>query len=1399
MLVPLFYVLRCILWPGSLRFGTRLGLFWVGLFLIVGRCTPLNFGQSIGVWCCSFAVMHGGARLLCSRHLSLDCDVASLIFGLCGFGAWLSGDLWTCAVLYGALASAFFGFSTISAAAPIRTSQARHPWHKLKADRRYHALRCRGLMLCILICSPLGGASHGVEQSRNSGMDQPEHWREEVGPKGTVLINPFVLAQDQYDEPLSLMQASANAREAGRSAIMIPRVPQMRSAQGLQPIEECGARPLLLQEVCLPAYHRRIAVFHGDLVEGSEPLIFQVDSRVFRPLLDAQIKQAVGLDAITADLLAIVSAFPDLPLEQYVLRPARLPWFLQNVPIRNVGTSVSFQVLQLARDDYCHDIIAAVARRLHLPVIPEAEMCTCAPGHFVADSQPLMHPQCDTITWQSGASPGDRVSHPATPSTARSMELEAGTSGGNSPRAHAAVITPNGLIHAELPAFRPDPDCIRILRAQFPELLTLHVRRLRFPLAGLPVTQFLAHDQSDVGMHTLVADLRDSDLGLLAVSVPRFTTCRTLVEAVTRVHARILDEEAILREVDAGGQACFLHDHAARPHVLLDLEPFDVFRLHVMSQGQDLPDERGVAPRRSTSRLPLLGALACPAQLRLWCLLTLVWDGPLLVHAARASSAPPHRADRRVRAPVPMMAFPSQASQATHAAIQSELLSAGRLLTPNLSPSLLGSEDPRIVTFKVWFPEGSFFRQYLVGLSWDDIRAGLLGVSLVRDRACLLPVMAPPDHTAVHLVATSCNILHSTILVRYHDVWTCLDVDWRNPANAIFEWGMARDGHQCVRIDCAHRGKLRHGDVCVLVPNYAALDPPLLDVSTHSLVMPRGCSWQQGSRQQVFPLIQPAQPHLWLPRMYGVSARETAANMLTRALPATADSLTLLDVPPQLMGLPGPILLASTRGAICTLVWLHDSHEGPQLGAAFAVTGIFPNRDDLLRALQCLPGEAATLWHQVEAAHLEWRYSQTISLADSNAVVAEVVVATANMRAALTVTGGESLSSETQPSQFRPGTQSVDGQLSSLSSGEHDPCVAAPGMQAPGTLRVVYCSGLQISCVVPCDARYIPWGLIVGDQIFTSCTPQVAWAEIATVAGVSVLALQGAAVSVEGVFWHWPDEPSGLRFACGLFIPGGLSVPTHTDCHTIIAPLHRPYSAPGHSADPHPAVSSCTCRPWVRMFYIGNLLSASLCSHRPLFLPVLLGILTAGMHSEAPPDQTEGQTRAGAAEASSMQLQERPLVRPRVQSLCVPSPAFLSMTDLVACLSDAAAVNTVVRIWRPCCGPAAIGLSHALTEAHVLDWLKAQGRTVFRIPLTLCVPRQLLGVGGLCASRAAGNTSDQSRCHRWEYLQRSNLMALLARLWLTTDILAIMPCRLEHELESVRVSQTCLVFSLAPG
>ena len=220
----------------------------------------------------------------------------------------------------------------------------------------------------------------------------------------------------------------------------------------------------------------------------------------------------------------------------------------------------------------------------------------------------------------------------------------------------------------------------------------------------------------------------------------------------------------------------------------------------------------------------------------------------------------------------------------------------------------------------------------------------------------------------------------------------------------------------------------------------------------------------------MFPLIQPAQPHLWLPRMYGVSARETAVNMLTRALPATADSLTLLDVPPQLMGLPGPILLASTRGAICTLVWLHDSHEGPQLGAAFAVTGIFSQREDLLRALQCLPGEAATLWHRVEFANLEWRYSQTISLVDSNAVVAEVVVATANMRAALTLTGGDSLSSETSPYQFRPGSQSVlDGQFSSLSSGDYDPCVAAPGMQAPGTLRVVYCSGPPVWCRVTPD------------------------------------------------------------------------------------------------------------------------------------------------------------------------------------------------------------------------------------------------------------------------------------------------------------------------------------------
>ena len=417
MLLPLFYVLKRGSWPDPTGHSLRWGLFWVGLLFAAGMCTPLNPLHSVGVWCCSLVILHGGVHLLSScyscpahfpslAHPTGDNHVASaqaswvrdatwygaaasLISGACCIGAWLSGDIWVCATLYGALATGIWGFF-VAPVAPIRVSHVRQPWHKLRADRRYHALRCRGLILCLILCSPVGGVAQGAGQNRSRWTDQPDYWSGRDGQGSPT--TPASLAQVHHDELTSLMQANA-AHDAVRRAVIFPKVPQMRSAQGLQPIEECGARPLLLQEVCLPAYCRRVAVFHGELVEGTEPLIFQVDSRVFRPFLDTQIKQAVGLDAISADLLALVSAFPDLPPEQYVLRPTRLPWFLQQVPIRTVDPGVSFQVLQLARDGFCHDIIAAAARRLHLPVIPEAEMCTCLPGSFVADSQPLLHHQ----------------------------------------------------------------------------------------------------------------------------------------------------------------------------------------------------------------------------------------------------------------------------------------------------------------------------------------------------------------------------------------------------------------------------------------------------------------------------------------------------------------------------------------------------------------------------------------------------------------------------------------------------------------------------------------------------------------------------------------------------------------------------------------------------------------------------------------------------------------------------------------------------------------------------------------------------------------------------------------------------------------------------------------------
>ncbi|CAE7552998.1 unnamed protein product [Symbiodinium natans] len=1187
-------------------------------------------------------------------------QVLGLLLAAMGCGLALAPCLLMVVVAW--LPIGVFLLGLLSPALPPQHTR-REPWCKNKRTRETAVKQMKGCFFLCLLFSPVGAS--GLPKIHN-----PEHVRQE---EGVVSMPDNNEADDSF-----MMQVAGQAHFNRIPAWSLSRVPRIRIRRELHPLEEVGARPLAMQELCTATYTRKLAVFHGGVVEGPEPILFRVDSRLFRPALDEAIVQALGISADAVDVLMLASPFDSVTREQYVLRPRAFPWYAQAVPVLVRGELDSFHVLQAARDEQCHDLVAAAALLTQMQSIPEAEQCQCVEGTFVADSQPLLQPRCDAIVWTPIALK-QRLSEASAHSPYADMHSNQGPP--SQTLLSCVIITANGIIHALTPAFAPDSETFRFLRGEFPELASLTMRRMRYALTDLPPTQFLAFRREELGRHSLVVDLRALDLGLLTLTVPRYISCSQILDVTARDHARILDTAAMHEHVMSGDYICLLHDQAVGPDVMLDVAGFDLLRAyrHTLVEVPIGSDSENAASRgASLAKALLIAAAPLRGPVGSMCLLLVVGASQAL--AGRAASAPPHRSGRLQRVPAPPCNLPNKASQATHAAIQRELLASGKLLTPVISPSPLGNDDPREVTFKLWHPGRVLTRCYPAQWPWFDVHADLLETVSALGRYVVLPAAATPDHRAVHMVAISSADTHSTILVARAGSWKCLDVDWRNPAADIHAWVESLDGTHSYRIDCAHRGRMRHGDVCVVVDTFQSASPTLLDISTLSLTMPVGCSWTRTIGRQVFPLLQAGQPHLWLPRVQGVTARDTAMDMLHTLRSPNPETTHLLDVPPYLLGLPGPILLAAPRGGMCTLVWLHDCHECVPHGVAFAVEGVFPSRADLLYALRELPGAAAAIWLRATEMFLLWGPSESLHSADNEAVVAEIVTASVDMRLLLSHSRTDSLSSAphmgAQGMASMPGPQEArSSQISSLDSSLADPCIPTLGIPDEGTLHVVYCGAIQTSCVVPCPSRRMPWALIIGDEIRTACTDQTSWAEVATVADLSVLDLQGVAVVLDGFRWMWPEPITHLGHACGTLLR---RTPNKDS---------RCYVESEHTLPPSPlqARSSCGGMRLAKWAQLVAWTASAPCTGR--WLPIAL-LVNAAMAMVVPVDPTAA----------------------RPPLMCVPPPGFLLFVDVLNCfLQHPPVEGTLLRIWRPCRGPAVYQFRQQVDLDNLSTWLREQG------------------------------------------------------------------------------------------
>ena len=1054
-------------------------------------------------------------------------------------------------------------------------------------------------------------------------------------------------------------------------------VPQIRNLADLAPVEEVGARPMVLQDLLEPAFVRRVAVFHGGLSEGSEPCLLQVDARLFRPTLDQALLTALGLSPSEATVIQLQTTFPTLPTEQFVIRSRSLPWYMHAVPVGSLLHSWVFVVVVTPRDATCMHVVREALQRGSQQAT-SAHACTCHPGSYTAEEQPLLAPSCDAVILSNHEATlplGDlRVAQVGlTQLVAGSMSLEN--------QSGAMVFTDNGWIQLDFPAH--DPVTPPLLGRRFPDLPGLHLSQLPFPLPGFPTAQFVASPSDPANGLSLVVDLRACQLGVVVVPTPRFSCCRDVAQAAVRRWALDAHQPYEAHEIDWGWWTCFLHDQPVHADSLLDLSPFLSLSLAPTPRANS-PEGLPTFSQADGAIRHVLGSqlfmLFCALRLYDWAILVPLATCMQPTAAARGHSAPPMRPGRLYgRTAQASEQIGQPASAATHAAIHADLMASGRLSTPSLSPSPLGDDDPRVVHFMIWSPQIVWSTHFPAYQSWGRVLTTIMRDHRVDGKLALLPIASPPDFTHVHLVAVTGHRDVATIIIRLQEHFYCVEVQPLSAGAQVHQWARDRLGHDVFRVDCSFHGLTRHGDVCTVVVAAQHLRPTLLDISTFSLAFRDNTAHTGSVRRHVFPLLQPEAPHLWLPITLGVPARETVNNMLNFVRPTSDAPILIIDLPPHTLGHPPhPVLLAAPQGSICTVVWLVDRWDAHNLGAAFAIRGVFATHDELLQSLEALPGNPGAVRTKAGRIGIQWWPKTQVCQSNGGAVICEVITAAMIGRQALTWLDENSLSSAPPYARLAASNPleevSVASSWSTSSLGAAaEICSSYPGLDDPtGTLRAVFCAPLRITCVVPCRHDKIAWALVVEETVFGLCTTSVDWAAVATVSGRLLPDMREAVVQIGPTTVHWPAPLYEAAYTCGILHFRSSAVAE--DCsreaeHTLLLP---------HNSAPTLACAWCSL-----------LLPAWAFVHRR---PGLGLLLTAPL------------LRLGHAMI--------PISNPTQASVhaAVAAPLFLTLDEVTSTWQQQALpMDEIIRIWLSCQGPLTFSLAQILGGPDVRTRLLARG------------------------------------------------------------------------------------------
>ena len=972
-----------------------------------------------------------------------------------------------------------------------------------------------------------------------------------------------------------------------------------------------------------PAYLKDICIFKPNEDPCHQVLV--ADIRLSGPLLGSWICRAFGLQDSEWSCRRLCEPLPALPSEQYVLSPRSLLWHRSLIPVdlRPIGGPV--RLCEAMRCQPCGDIVLQALAGLPTVSVRDGFVCRCSHGWFEPSAYLTLLPYGDSLqVWSPQNMPSATVPLPddSLPVTATiedrfalSLERTPGTEVAfhEVVGATAVVLGVNGHVYADVPTFA-DHQIIRsaalqaYLRHERGSQEALHFVRIMPPLQGLPTIQFAAVQCGGTDVPAVV-DMRPLGGGLVALCVVDRALPYHCVEAAVRQYGDPDPQRPLHSQLQAG---TVLVLHRERVIDAFSSPAPGSLRAYVLIRKQatrspmseptaaDTLDSVSSASPFSwfglcrVARFGLLGVWSMhtgsPRQfLAMLFLLSLPWVGS--VGLPDAVGVPP--LEWRSSTPAPFEASYGLTSCLQHARLASRWrLSADEEAIGGRSCSAMPGISSQHFRIEAYSPAQ---RQWLWAPSTatqSALQAAVAQLAVIPGRA--EAVLASPQllRRSIQLIVPARDVQLRTIIVDVGFDVICLDVPKAQAGRAILQALELLYPGRTFRLDVTSSQALCNGDVVYgFEDRFEQFEiGPVAWPSLHSAPFSIRRPGPDAAEDVIVSAADFDLLHLQLPP-------RTSGNMLSAVLTQWLGRQRCLDItlhrlalPP---GLPRTFCLPRRHRSTLTAVLfdLADCVQPVLVHTIEAEGRQAPTPLDL-----CVCSKHGSLWAAIFACRTDCLYRSTvpasmtllgfgheqlfIAVDISRAGLFGLGLTTAMRPSAWDIQARASAlkvhseivqevdrqeaASQTVPAHWHPAASPLYSAALPIRKAATG-CVLDATFPSVGTLFHLECPLMGVHCTIPCHSRRHIWALRTDDVVRGLCTPEVSWAVLIKVLGISAWDLPGTIVHNGHDVWEWPDDLAPLAGSCGHVLEKDVQ---HKGGQTICYP--QPLTSAGWTSHTHP-------------------------------------------------------------------------------------------------------------------------------------------------------------------------------------------------------------------------------------